>query len=127
MTPEFNEWWDSELIPTDNPYSRDSPAFWAYEGWQAGARAEREACAKVGGASASNVEIGVPPAVVNVSRQRLERNLEGFAELMVEAANILERMPREVFDSLKVRFHLCDELEGSALMARDAAPELRLT
>ncbi len=61
MTEEFNKWWDSDAvtrdascgrwdadnIPKNNPYSVDTPAFWAWEGWQAGVGAEREACAKV--------------------------------------------------------------------------------
>lgn len=47
MTEDFNKWWDSDELDEDNPYTRDTPAFWAWEGWQAGAAAEREACAKV--------------------------------------------------------------------------------
>jgi len=47
MTEEFNQWWNSESLTTDNLYPQDSPAFWAWEGWQAGVKAEREACAKV--------------------------------------------------------------------------------
>lgn len=47
MTEDFNKWWDSDGLVEDNPYERDTPAFWAWEGWQAGVDAEREACAKV--------------------------------------------------------------------------------
>jgi len=47
MTEDFNKWWNSDGLVEDNPYERDTPAFWAWEGWQAGAAAEREACAKV--------------------------------------------------------------------------------
>jgi hypothetical protein len=47
MTEEFNEWWNSESLTTDNLYPQDSPAYWAWEGWQAGVNAEREACARV--------------------------------------------------------------------------------
>jgi len=47
MTEEFNQWWNSESLNTDNLYRKDSPAYWAWEGWQAGVKAEREACAKV--------------------------------------------------------------------------------
>jgi len=47
MTPEFNAWWDAESDIADNPYLEGSPAFWAWEGWQAGVKAEREACAKM--------------------------------------------------------------------------------
>ena len=45
MTEEFNKWWDSDGVVEDNPYGRDTPAFWAWEGWQAAMKAEREACA----------------------------------------------------------------------------------
>lgn len=47
MTEEFNQWWNSESLTTDNLYPQDSPAYWAWEGWQAGVNAEREACARV--------------------------------------------------------------------------------
>jgi hypothetical protein len=47
MTPEFNAWWDEGEITTDNPYEADSFAFWAWEGWQAGVKAEREACRSI--------------------------------------------------------------------------------
>lgn len=43
----FNRWWDADGLIEDNPFNRDTPAFWAWEGWQAGVAAEREACAKV--------------------------------------------------------------------------------
>ena len=42
MTEEFNKWWNTDGLVEDNPYTRDTPAFWAWEGWQAGAAAERE-------------------------------------------------------------------------------------
>ena len=44
MTSEFNKWWDDDRLTQTNPYREDSPAFWAWEGWQAGVKAEREAC-----------------------------------------------------------------------------------
>jgi len=47
MTEDFNKWWDSEGIAEDNSYREGSPVFWAWEGWQAAMKAEREACAKV--------------------------------------------------------------------------------
>jgi hypothetical protein len=44
----FNHWWnEGEVSPGDNPYTHETAAYWAWEGWQAGAKAEREACAKV--------------------------------------------------------------------------------
>jgi len=44
---EFNSWWNNGESLTDNPYEPDSAAFWAWEGWCAAVKAEREACAKV--------------------------------------------------------------------------------
>jgi hypothetical protein len=31
----FNRWWNADGLIEDNPFSRDTPAFWAWEGWQA--------------------------------------------------------------------------------------------
>lgn len=45
MNEAFNKWWNSDELIKDNPFSKDTPAFWAWEGWVAGVRAEREACA----------------------------------------------------------------------------------
>jgi hypothetical protein len=47
MTEEFNKWWDNDLLTENNPYVDGTPAFWAWEGWCAAVKAEREACAKV--------------------------------------------------------------------------------
>jgi hypothetical protein len=47
MKEEFNNWWNSDDLLKDNPYRKDSPAYWAWEGWCAAVKAEREACAKV--------------------------------------------------------------------------------
>jgi hypothetical protein len=47
MTEEFNQWWNSESLTDDNLYPQDSPAYWAWEGWQAATESEREACARV--------------------------------------------------------------------------------
>jgi hypothetical protein len=44
MTEDFNKWWNTDGLVEDNPYTRDTPAFWAWEGWQAAMKAEREAC-----------------------------------------------------------------------------------
>jgi hypothetical protein len=45
MNEAFSKWWNSDGLIEDNPFNRDTPAFWAWEGWVAGVRAEREACA----------------------------------------------------------------------------------
>jgi hypothetical protein len=47
LDKEFNEYWDSNEGLDDNPYELESALFWAWEGWQAGVKREREACAKV--------------------------------------------------------------------------------
>ena len=47
MTDEFNKWWDNDLLTENNPYVDGTPAFWAWEGWCAAVKAEKEACAKV--------------------------------------------------------------------------------
>lgn len=44
---EFNAWWDSDELVEDNPFDMDTAIFWAWEGWQAGIKREREECAKV--------------------------------------------------------------------------------
>jgi len=58
MTEDFNKWWDSDGLVEDNPYTRDTPVYWAWEGWQAGVEAEREACAGISEADA----VGDDPA-----------------------------------------------------------------
>jgi hypothetical protein len=47
LNKEFNEWWDSDELVENNPFNTDTAMFWAWEGWQAGVKREREACAKV--------------------------------------------------------------------------------
>ena len=44
---EFNKWWNEELDTKNNPYRKSVPAYWAWEGWVAGRKAEREACAVI--------------------------------------------------------------------------------
>jgi hypothetical protein len=47
MTEEFNKWWDEDVLVEDNPFTVGTSAYWAWEGWCAAVKAEREACAKV--------------------------------------------------------------------------------
>ena len=47
MTDDFNKWWDEDVLTEDNPFNGGTPAYWAWEGWCAAVKAEREACAKV--------------------------------------------------------------------------------
>ena len=41
MTPEFNEWWDSDRLTQTNQFAEDTPAYWALEGWQACSASEQ--------------------------------------------------------------------------------------
>jgi hypothetical protein len=47
MKTEFNDWWNKDLLTEDNPFEEGTPAYWAWEGWSAGVKAEREACVKL--------------------------------------------------------------------------------
>lgn len=47
MNEEFNKWWNEDLLTEENPFVDGTPAYWAWEGWCAGVKAEREACAKI--------------------------------------------------------------------------------
>ena len=35
MTPEFQRWWNADDMLPENPYPKDTPIWWAWEGWQA--------------------------------------------------------------------------------------------
>lgn len=47
MSTEFNKWWNEDLLTEENPFVDSTPAYWAWEGWCAGVKAEREACAQL--------------------------------------------------------------------------------
>ena len=55
----------------------------------------------------------------------VRRNLALYAALMDEAAMLIETIPPDVFDAIKGRYPLCDELGGAAAMAKDDATALR--
>lgn len=42
MNIDFDKWWNEDDMSSDNPFSEDTPAYWAWEGWCAGVKAERE-------------------------------------------------------------------------------------
>lgn len=42
MTDDFNNWWNDNVFTKNNPYTNDTPAFWAWEGWHAAIAAERK-------------------------------------------------------------------------------------
>ena len=53
---DFNKWWDEDDLTTQgNPFADGTPSYWAWEGWNAGVKTEREACAKVCETEWSNV------------------------------------------------------------------------
>ena len=35
MKTNFDRWWDSDYDDVTNPYKKDTPAYWAWAGWQA--------------------------------------------------------------------------------------------
>ena len=44
MNIDFNKWWNEDDLTTQgNPFTDNTPAYWAWEGWCAGVKAEREA------------------------------------------------------------------------------------
>ena len=44
MNIDFNDWWDEDDLTTQgNPFTEGTPAYWAWEGWCAGVKVEREA------------------------------------------------------------------------------------
>ena len=46
MNEQFNDWWDEDVLTEDNPFNGGTPAYWAWEGWCAGVKVEREAVAE---------------------------------------------------------------------------------
>ena len=47
MSPAFNDWWSTDETVANSYYENETAAYWAWLGWKAGAKAEREACAKL--------------------------------------------------------------------------------
>jgi uncharacterized Zn finger protein (UPF0148 family) len=44
MIDEFNDWWDKDALTQTNPYSENTPVYWAWEGWLAAKRAIEAEC-----------------------------------------------------------------------------------
>lgn len=43
MTNEFDDWWnEDDLTTSGNNFVEGTPAYWAWEGWCAGVKAERD-------------------------------------------------------------------------------------
>ena len=49
----FDDWWDSPIDMTGNPYRQDCAAYWAWAGWMAGVKSEQDRCAQIADAHAS--------------------------------------------------------------------------
>ena len=47
MNTEFNEWWNEDLLTADNPFVDGTPAYWAWEGWCAAVKSERDLIAQM--------------------------------------------------------------------------------
>ena len=69
MTEDFNRWWDESPVKANNPYTQNTPAYWAWEGWRDGVEAEREACAKLC-AGWSDYTNGIAPTLAKAIRAR---------------------------------------------------------
>ena len=67
MNIDFNNWWDEDVLTEENPFNGGTPAYWAWEGWCAGVKAEREACAKVCDAADKSMH---PADLANAIRAR---------------------------------------------------------
>jgi hypothetical protein len=44
MKAAFEDWLNADIDTTDNPYRNNSAAYWAWEGWKAGVKAEQDRC-----------------------------------------------------------------------------------
>ena len=71
---QFSDWWDVGVDGEDNPYNKDTPAFWAWEGWLAGRAAEREACKQI--AHDTYEGFGVNAKGIQYVKQRIIKQIE---------------------------------------------------
>lgn len=57
MNEAFNDWWDGDIDTTDNPFRKNSAAYWAWAGWKAGVKHEQDRCCGIvfGMAGSDNV------------------------------------------------------------------------
>jgi hypothetical protein len=71
MTSEFNKWWDEDDLTTQgNNFVDGTPAYWAWEGWCAAVKVEREACAKVADEYANGLERNYSEIIADLIRAR---------------------------------------------------------
>jgi hypothetical protein len=86
---EFHDWWDADRLTQTNPFREDSPAYWAWEGWQARTAAEPPT-------GLWRYDFAAPPECASLEAQSTELDRK-LAEL--EAAN------RELLEAAR---RLCD-------------------
>lgn len=60
---------------------------------------------------------------MNAHMNLKKHHLQSCINLLREAADIIQRLPEEVFDQLEVWHYLADELKGSANMLEDVLKE----
>jgi len=73
MNEQFNDWWNGDDLTKDNPFEPLTPAFWAWEGWVAGVKAEREACAEAAGIALLGADRALTERVLKTIRARSEK------------------------------------------------------
>jgi hypothetical protein len=73
MKQEFAAWWNDDNLTYENPFKEETPAFWAWEGWIAGVKAEREACAEAAGIALLGADRALTERVLKAIRARSEK------------------------------------------------------
>lgn len=98
MTPEFNEWWNADLLSKTNPYEEDTPVWWAWEGWQAAVIAKDAEIAELQVQKCTSPFADSPPC------RGIQRERDTITEL-VAALEIFEKLHfKEAIEALaKVR------------------------
>ena len=70
LKQEFNAWWNDDDLTYENPFKEETPAFWAWEGWVAGVKAEREGCAEAAGIALLGADRALTERVLKTIRAR---------------------------------------------------------
>jgi len=108
MTPEFNEWWDSDKLTWINPYGEDTPVYWAWEGY-ASRDAEIESLRQQ--LAAMTAERDKAKAMPMKYRRmefnaQLQNENEALRQQLAEANHAHEFMSQQYLDVLKERNQL---------------------
>jgi hypothetical protein len=95
---DFNEWWDSGVMPSANPFDEGSAAYWAWAGWRA-AQPEQVDCPRCGHVCSQRPWVGLTDgeiytAYITAANQTLrpqdERIAFAFARAIEAAHGIKE-------------------------------------